>query len=693
MQLQKRRKTQLACSQCRSRKTRCNGSQPTCKSCEERGLQCLYETSSLKPNSSLSDIESRLRRLEQSRPCPALPEIRSSIEQPSSRLTDFQEHRQGISSVLINEQVQGDEVPNYHSNEVNKSFYGASSNDSFIQQVDKAVKSADSTEVQPMNEIRNGQHNPIRSSATFQALELPIVHGASVAILPERQVADILIDCFWVHIYPIFPIIHRPSFWHSYQQLWKPAQAQQTDSSINGVCRAVFHSTLNIIFALGCQYYDKISSEQRISLADQFYQRSRTFVSTDALDTPSVAVVQMLLLTGIYLHSTKYANRCWNIIGVALRVAQGLGLHQESSNTSHECQITREMRRRVWYSCVMLDKLTASTFGRPVLLSKKSKVKVPEPIDDEFLRETGEGFQQPDHPARIECFVYSINLFDILDEVLSTFYSHSGDDTGHSPRSNPDTAQSFRETFALNSRLDEFLKNLPLHLRLDNHSANYEGDLKRCFQLQAKTLYCRSLYIRILLLRPWLIAGIQTESDQMRQQHSPYTSGLEQSAVNEMRRLCVSTAQSTIETLYDHHQSPSKTSSWHAVFFSFTAATVLWTAALCPQTGVDLESESYRCSWERAIKILDYNRIQLQASPHAVEVLEACRSRLLARKKRGLQIGDGAFRESNEFEFDAALESSSDWISSIESSFFDLTGLGSFQGGWPTHATDVEDWH
>lgn len=78
------------------------------------------------------------------------------------------------------------------------------------------------------------------------------------------------------------------------------------------------------------------------------------------LDAPSLSVVQLLLLTGIYLQSTRFSYRCLNTIGLALRVAQGLGLHVDKCTSPFESQKQREMRRRVWYICVMMDSYVSS---------------------------------------------------------------------------------------------------------------------------------------------------------------------------------------------------------------------------------------------------------------------------------------------------------------------------------------------
>ncbi|OBT71290.1 hypothetical protein VF21_10627 [Pseudogymnoascus sp. 05NY08] len=111
------------------------------------------------------------------------------------------------------------------------------------------------------------------------------------------------------------------------------------------------------------------------------------------------------------------------MVGLALRVAQGIGLHVDQSAHLNETRQQREIRRRVWYTCVMMDRLTATTFGRPTLLSRNWSVPRPLAIDDEFSSDTGSVVQPAGVPSQFDCFVYSIDFFDILSDVLDVFYT------------------------------------------------------------------------------------------------------------------------------------------------------------------------------------------------------------------------------------------------------------------------------
>lgn len=168
-------------------------------------------------------------------------------------------------------------------------------------------------------------------------------------VLPFRRNADNYLHCFWNFVHPLFPVLHKPSFTARYEGLWE-SQGPVGESDEN----VTFIPTLNLVFALGCQFSDLVPAEKKAKAATAFYGRSRSLLLFDILGSTQVTVVQWLLLSAVYLQSTSLATTCWTSVGLAIRLAQNLGLHLEPSVV--ECQVDREMRRRVWHTCVELDR-------------------------------------------------------------------------------------------------------------------------------------------------------------------------------------------------------------------------------------------------------------------------------------------------------------------------------------------------
>jgi hypothetical protein len=105
------------------------------------------------------------------------------------------------------------------------------------------------------------------------------------------------------------------------------------------------------VLALGCQFSTLFESS--IVRADTFFNRSKTLLGLSIFNVGTLKMVQALLLMGLYLQSTNRPNQCWNVLGMGIRVAQGLGLHIEASGGD---LVEREARRRAWWGCVLMDR-------------------------------------------------------------------------------------------------------------------------------------------------------------------------------------------------------------------------------------------------------------------------------------------------------------------------------------------------
>lgn len=147
--------------------------------------------------------------------------------------------------------------------------------------------------------------------------------SSGLAVLPQRRQADNFVSCFWEFIHPLFPVLHKPSFSKRYDSLWRGDIDAPAEYS-SELEETTFTAILNLVFALGCRFSNLVDPSQRTQVADDFYQRSRQSYPFDILDSTSISLVQMLILTAVFLQSTQHASRCWNSLGLAVRIAQSL---------------------------------------------------------------------------------------------------------------------------------------------------------------------------------------------------------------------------------------------------------------------------------------------------------------------------------------------------------------------------------
>lgn len=153
-----------------------------------------------------------------------------------------------------------------------------------------------------------------------------------------------------------FPDEHRLRVFHEtsrYESVWNHdpecSESQETVHSLRA-----FFSTFNTILALGSRYSTRTDSSQGSNLsAETFFQRSQQLTTHESPDHGSLQLVQALILTAQYLQGSDMVNRCWVTVGLAIRVAQGIGIQLDYAC---ESQAEREERRRTWWCCILMDR-------------------------------------------------------------------------------------------------------------------------------------------------------------------------------------------------------------------------------------------------------------------------------------------------------------------------------------------------
>jgi hypothetical protein len=179
--------------------------------------------------------------------------------------------------------------------------------------------------------------------------------------IPPRASADALVEGYFERVHSLYPFLHRPTFMQSYLQLWQPLSLRK-ESSRRVTDSRIFHCLLNAVFALGSRFSPHLDVTERISTSEVFYGRVIKSLNFQLVERGNLEFVQTLLLTAQYLQSTQMWGMCWNLVGLAVRAAQGIGLHlNPSDSTKHvvaqsSSPLDEEMRRRVWGGCVTLDR-------------------------------------------------------------------------------------------------------------------------------------------------------------------------------------------------------------------------------------------------------------------------------------------------------------------------------------------------
>ena len=213
----------------------------------------------------------------------------------------------------------------------------------------------------------------------------------------------------------------------------------------------------------------------------------------------SLGNVCMLLAQCFFLLAIGCTDRCWNILGLAIRIGQSIGLHVEKrveTNSTTRSPVEEEMRRRAWYSMYVLDRLLALQLGRPFAIHEgEYLVNLPSRVEDSAidLSEDASFPQASEGPSTIDYFLSVIAFSRILGQVIYDLYRPS------QVRLDPD--RMLLSTENLDRSLLEWKINLPRHLRFD---LGHTFEQSAIFRRQRNMLAMKFHHLRALVHRPYL---------------------------------------------------------------------------------------------------------------------------------------------------------------------------------------------
>jgi len=485
-------------------------------------------------------------------------------------------------------------------------FFGDSSAGNFVSQLRKAVA------------LRGGTSSRSAGNATSQPPILEIHRKRSnqkinldQCALPPKSRADTLLSIYWDAVHPLYPFVDRVVMALQYNSVFSgDTSAEKLTPSL--MC------TLNIIFALSCQLDTSTTSAgERERSASIFFKRAQGCLDLWKMEA-SVETVQILLLFSQYLQSTNEPLQCWIFVGSAIRMAQSLGMHLTITTLNEPSLQRREIMRRVWHACILLERILAMTYGRPTMVSRAVAFTSPLPLavdEEDFSIIAGTSPPSATSPSRIDFFIASLNLYDILHQLLDTSYSNLH---------HTNIAEGATSFMDIDKKLMSWESFLPPHLKLGPLSwqESLSSSPNSIFRRQAVILRQRFLHVRLMSLRPILSAQVASESSDIDIQTTPTNIGYR--IAHQCSVACVMIAQEAIQLIFEHHASSTGLLAawWYNVFFVYSAATVLVAARLRPALESEISQESIEGSWRQALSIMNAYRDYSESNPTLIATLQ-----------------------------------------------------------------------
>ncbi|KAJ0417773.1 putative Zn(II)2Cys6 transcription factor [Aspergillus carlsbadensis] len=578
----KRKRVSVACRSCRARKSRCNGARP-CSSCEDVGTECQYEqlpsqhvpasgprTSDLLDANAL--LERRLRTIEEQ--LQALrSERRSSEVQPVTSATapegqhpqapmdvegtPIQDHGvDGMGAVPLKDGADEDE------------YFGSSSNVAFLRMVMNSVGH------QPDLVFRNpgytmshsigiGQSSGSNSDALFARppIATPLFEGRGKVRedplkLPSAEEIEHLLRLYFTTVNLMIPCIHEGSFRETYSKL--------QSHGLSSVSRT-WLGILNVILAITTNVMSPTSPTcERAAKSNIYFDQALQLIRPSVFGRISLEIVQLSLLMETYLEGTPSSSMTWTFHGLAVKGAYQLGLHVVDGSRNLP-ELDQEIRKRLWYWCVMNDRFLSVRYGRPPLI-QLSHVRL-----DESLRLPFSNVSSATTASSLEFFDAILSITHIMGDALERLYGQN-----LQFHTNLSMSETLDRISGLSWKLAHWQDSLPSTLQIINTTKEALSDVPLTVGTTRfrVLLSLRYLGAKILIIRPilrkFLDMGSMTPSHEHR---SEWLLNSGSGLLAELVRTCRNVLQISKSILHGSKSDQNLLGAWwFSCFYTFNAS-------------------------------------------------------------------------------------------------------------------------
>lgn len=149
--------------------------------------------------------------------------------------------------------------------------------------------------------------------------------GEVISVFPEKAQADILLNRYFECVDPVYPMLHRQTFYADYEHFWQMGQPEKNDIDPS------FIALTFVMLALGTQFVTTTTSPPERKQTAEFYASAsnQALRMSSYLSTASLRSIQAMVLVTYFLINDNHASDGWAFAGIMIRQAYAMGLHRD----------------------------------------------------------------------------------------------------------------------------------------------------------------------------------------------------------------------------------------------------------------------------------------------------------------------------------------------------------------------------
>lgn len=315
-----------------------------------------------------------------------------------------------------------------------------------------------------------------------------------------QEFADYLIHLYFTRIHAHCPIINKVQFLEQYYFHSPCPPDKYILFAITYISTTIFKNDISKSKVFN--YSDEQISEMQKSLNAKSHKLLSVVYKRSMISTVQ-ALMLLSMFSGYDGEDEDEDSGCWFITGMAIRMAQDLGLHRDCSKwLIPDYEI--ELRKRIWYCAYLMDRWVAAQLGQPISINDSEfEVGLPTPYELNYspnisissldfapvlILEADEASKQklPVYSS----FIHLVTLSQIMGQVLVGL---------HSSRAKQQSRNSSLDLVnILDRNLTNWKKSLPRELQVDLGNPNH------IFTTKASVVNMAYCCVLLLLYRPFI---------------------------------------------------------------------------------------------------------------------------------------------------------------------------------------------
>ncbi|EEA27292.1 hypothetical protein TMatcc_004420 [Talaromyces marneffei ATCC 18224] len=590
--LRRRRRVPIACASCRLRKTKCEHIVPRNNLQKPSGQDAGAYDYIRSLEDKVKQYEAQLRSLHNNHHETSYQPTNHNPSGPLLPAPTVSNSQQPITlPPLARPSLAPDRSPAAITAASPSLFLGGDGAISFTQLILNAMNPDAPSRVQSSTQLFSSPRDPSREMPDAKLHDLP------------PDVRELVQRYFDFH-HVLTPIFHVPSILPRIEQALNMDRARRFEDPL-------ILAMINMICAISAAHR-RNGFETSTVQTRKYYDRAMTLVGPTILFDWSVDKVQILLLGARYLQSSNFPDESWTLLGLAIRIAQGLELHRPPPENL-DC-IQKEVRKRLWYACYMTDQLASTIYGRPVSTASNTfSTPLPEDLDDDRIQPSQLLYPPTPTLSTMSHSIQCVKLCRIMESALTL------------------VDPPLEKIVELDEQFEAWDAQLPSAFRIYENETVLD-DKKLIMAMRANMT-------RILIHRHSVIKSLGLLS--RRERLAPLSDGLRANMMQNSRHICVRSAEDTIQLVGRRHDTTKAVTgpSWFNLYYLFNAILIIASHVVDPEFRDDKEALAHLEDGMRMIAQMSANHttarrahIFLRQLLDLVEKVLPQQSRNLARK-------------------------------------------------------------